>query len=72
MTHLIDLLFYCSSNFVVVQLLSSAQLFATLWTAVRQASLSVTSSQSWFKLMAIESVMPSNYLILCHPFSSRY
>ena len=37
------------------------------WTAVRQASLSITNSQSLLKLMSIESVMPSNHLILCHP-----
>ena len=43
------------------------QLFETLWTAARQASLSITNSQSLFKLMSIESVMPSNHLILCHP-----
>ena len=40
---------------------------ATPWTAARQASLSITSSQSLLKLMSIELVMPSNYLILCHP-----
>ena len=40
---------------------------ATPWTAVRQASLSITNSWSLLKLMSIESVMPSNYLILCHP-----
>ena len=39
----------------------------TLWTASHQASLSVTNSQSLLKLMSIESVMPSNHLILCHP-----
>ena len=39
----------------------------TQWTAARQASLSITSSQSLLKLMSIESVMPSNHLILCHP-----
>ena len=39
----------------------------TPWTAARQASLSFTISQSLFKLMSIESVMPSNHLILCHP-----
>ena len=39
----------------------------TLWTAARQASLPFTISQSLFKLMSVESVMPSNYLILCHP-----
>ena len=40
---------------------------ATLWTTACQASLSITNSQSLFKLMSIESVMPSNHLILCHP-----
>ena len=50
-----------------VQLLSRIQLFATPWTAACQASLSITNSQSLLKLMSIESVMPSNYLILCHP-----
>ena len=39
----------------------------TPWTAVHQASLSITNSWSLFKLMSIESVMPSNHLILCHP-----
>ena len=52
---------------VSVQSLSHVQLFATAWTAARQASLSITNSQSLPKLMSIESVMPSNYLILCHP-----
>ena len=56
---------FCLSS---VQLLSHVQLFATPWTAARQASLSITNSQSLFKLMSIESVMPSNYLILCRPF----
>ena len=41
-------------------------LFATPWTAARQASLAITNSQSLLKLMSIESVMPSNHLILCH------
>ena len=54
--------------FVVVQLLSHIRLFATPWTAPRQASLSITNSQSLLKLMSTESVMPSNHLILCHPF----
>ena len=49
-----------------VQSLSHVQLFATPWTAAPQASLSITNSQSLLKLMPIESVMPSNYLILCH------
>jgi len=47
-------------------LLSHVQLFLTSWTAACQASLSITISQSLFKLMSIELVMPSNYLILCH------
>ena len=47
--------------------LSHVQLFATPWTAARQASLSITNSQSLLKLMSIESVMPSNHLILCPP-----
>ena len=50
-----------------VQLLSHVQLFATPWTGACQASLSITNSQSLLKLMSIESVMPSNHLILCHP-----
>ena len=50
-----------------VQLLSRVWLFATPWTAAYQASLSITNSQSLLKLMFIESVMPSNHLILCHP-----
>ena len=52
----------------VVQSLSRVQLFGTPWTAVRQASLSFTISWGLLKLMSIESVMPSNHLILCHPF----
>ena len=50
-----------------VQLLSHVWLFATPWTAACQASLSITISQSLLKLMSIESVMPSNHLILCCP-----
>jgi len=50
---------------VAVQLLSRVQLFVTPWNAARQASLSFTISQSLLKLMSIESVMPSNHLILC-------
>ena len=50
-----------------VQLLSRVRLFATPWTAAHQASLSITNSQSLLKLMSIETVMPSNHLILCHP-----
>ena len=53
--------------FSSVQSLSHVQLFDTPWTAAHQASLSITSSWSLLKLMSIESVMPSNQLILCHP-----
>ena len=49
-----------------VQSLSRIRLFATPWTAAQQASLSITNSRSLLKLMSIESVMPSNHLILCH------
>ena len=52
---------------IVVQSLSHDQLFVTLWTAARQASLSITNSRSLLKLMFIESVMPSNHLILLCP-----
>ena len=48
--------------------LSCAQLFVIPWTAAHQASLSIISSRSLLKLMCIELVMPSNHLILCHPF----
>ena len=50
-----------------VQSLSCVWLFATQWTAARQASLSITNSWSLLKLMSVESVMPSNHLILCRP-----
>ena len=53
-------------DFSSVQSLSRVWLFATPWTAAWQASLSITSSQSLLKLMSIESVMPSNLVILCH------
>ena len=53
--------------FSSIQLLSRVQLFVTPWTAARQACLSITNSQSLLKLMSIESVMPSNHLILCCP-----
>ena len=70
----------CSGRFTVlvfqlillfnsVQLLSHVWLFATPWTAALQASLSITSSWSLFKLISIESVMPSNHLILLSPSS---
>ena len=50
-----------------IQSLSHVRLFATPWTAARQASLSITNSRSLLKLMSIELVMPSNHLILCRP-----
>ena len=50
-----------------VQSLSHVQLFATVWTATSQASLSIINSWSLLKLRSIELVMPSNHLILCHP-----
>ena len=56
-----------SDHFSSVQSLSRIQLFAIPWTAARQASLSITNSQSLLKLMSVESVMPSNHLILCCP-----
>ena len=59
---------YCESSIiVVVQLLSRVSLFATLWTATFQTSLSFTISQSLLKLMSVESAMPSNHLVFCHP-----
>ena len=56
-----------SVQFCSVQLLSCVRLFAIPWTTVCQASLSITNSRSLLKLMSIESVMPSNHLILFHP-----
>ena len=53
--------------FPSVQSLSHVRLFGTPWTAARQASLSITNSQSLLKLRSIKSVMPSIHLILCHP-----
>ena len=53
--------------FSSVQSLSRVRLFATPWTTARQAFLSITSCRSPSKPMSIESVMPSNHLILCHP-----
>ena len=55
------------TQFSSVQSLSHVQLFVTPWTAAYQASLSITKSRSLLKLMSIESVMPSNHLILCRP-----
>ena len=64
--------FFCfldfSFQFSSVQLLSHVRLFVTSWITARQASLSITNSGSLPKLMSIESVMPSNLLILCHSF----
>ena len=62
---------FLSAFFCSVQLLSRVQLFVTPWTAARQASLSITKSRSLPRLMSFKSVMPSNHLILCRPFSSR-
>ena len=55
------------SQFSSVQALSHIQLFATPWTAARQASLSITNSRSLLRIMSIELVMPYNHLILSHP-----
>ena len=54
-------------QFSSVRLLSRVRLFATPWTAAHQTSLSISNSWSLLKLMSIDSVMPSNHLILCHP-----
>ena len=58
---------WATVQFSSVQSLSHVRLFATPRTAIRQASLSITNSRSLLKLRPIESVMPSNHLILCHP-----
>ena len=70
----VDLYGYKSMSFLasgfcfsLVQSLSLIQCFATPWTTAHQASLSITNSQSSLKLRSIESVIPSNYLILCRP-----
>ena len=74
--HLTEELTMCKKIFIsfayehfikIVQLLSHVRLFAAPWTAARQASVSISSSWSLLKLMSIESVMPSNHLILCCP-----
>ena len=57
-----------SGDISSVQSLSHVWLFATPWTAACQASLSIANSHSLLKLMSIEWVIPSNHLILCHPF----
>ena len=64
---MLDILSEFSASVSSVQSLSHVQLFATPWTAARQASLSITTSRSLLKLMSIESVMPSSHLILCCP-----
>ena len=58
---------FSSVQFSSVQSLSHFRLFVTRWTAARQASQSIANSQSLFKLMSMESVIPSNHLILCRP-----
>ena len=58
---------YQSIQFSSVQSLSRVWIFATPWTAAHQASLSITNSRSLLKLMSIESMVPSNHLILCRP-----
>ena len=59
---------YQEGNFVVFQALRHVWLYATPWTAARQTPLSFTISHSLLKLISIESVTPSNHLILCCPF----
>ena len=59
--------FYGQELFCSFQLLSRVQLFVTSWTVALQASLSITKSQRLVKLKSIESVMPSNHFIRCHP-----
>ena len=65
---MIFLFCYLIVQFSLAQSLSCVWLFATPWTAAHQASLSITNSWSLLKLTSIELVMPSNHLILCHPF----
>ena len=65
--HVLFLISNSSCSFSSVQSLSCVWLFVIPWTAARQASLSITNSQSLLKLMSIESVMPFNHLILCCP-----
>ena len=65
-------LFWMFSAHLSVQLPSRVRLFATPWIAAHQASLSITNSQSLLKLMSIESVMPSNHLILSSPSSPAF
>ena len=67
MYHLVSYYWSTSVTFSSVQSLSRVWLFATPWTAARQAFLSITNSWSLRRLMSIELVIPSNHLILCHP-----
>ena len=64
------IIFNAFLHFVFVQLLSCVLLFVTARTARHQGSLSSTIFQSLLKIMSIQSVMPSNHLVLCHPLSS--
>ena len=67
LNNLIMVTIYQCIQFSSIQSLSGVQLFVTPWTAASQASLSITNFWSLLKLMSIESVMPSNHLVLCHP-----
>ena len=58
---------WMSPLLIVVQSLSCVRFFVTPWTTAHQAYLSITNSWSLLKLMSIELVMPSNYLIVCRP-----
>ena len=60
--------YFSEDSIVIVQSLSCVQLFVTPWTAACHASLCFSISKSLLNLMSIESVTPSNHLILCHPF----
>ena len=64
---LFNFTFLLAVQFSSVLLLSHVQLFLIPWTAAHQASLSIISSQNLLRLISIESVMPSNHLILCRP-----
>ena len=55
------------TELISIQLLSHVQLCVTPWTAACQTSLSITNSQNLLKFTSVESVMPSNHLLLCHP-----
>ena len=70
LSNLLFLFIHSSQIFSSVQWLSHVRLFATPWTASCQASLSITSSWSYSNSTSIESVMPSNHLILCRPLQS--